>query len=67
MTVMMNLANTIHPNIVMTGDSPNQHESKRVPMLDLEIFVEIQDHKVKIGDKLETVKVDQVCYTFYKN
>ena len=66
MEVMVNLANLIHPNIVMTGDCPSAHEDKKVPMLDLAIYMEEKSHEVKLAGSVEHVKVEQVCYSFYK-
>ena len=46
MNIMVNLANTIDSNIVMMGDCPSKHEMGRVPMLDLDIFMEKQEPDV---------------------
>ena len=63
---MVDLANTIHQNIVMMGDSPSIHTDKRVPMLALPIYIEDQVHQIKINRETVDVKVQQVCYSFYK-
>ena len=66
MNTMVDLANTINANIVMTGDCPSKHESGRVPMLDLAIFMEDQDHDVNTSIGRFKVAVEQVSYGFYK-
>ena len=66
MNVMVDLANTINANIVMTGDCPSKHESGRVPMLDLAIFMEDQQHEVNTTIGRFKVSVEQVSYGFYK-
>ena len=66
MLVMVDLANTLHPNIIMTGDCPSDHDDKRVPMLDLAIFREDQVHNIKLAGSVEEVRIEQVCYSFYK-
>ena len=57
MKVMVDLANTIHPNIVMTGDCPSLHSDRRVPMLDLAIFMEDQVHRIELNRKSVDVNV----------
>ena len=66
MRVMVDLANTIHQNNVIKGDSPSLHTDKRVPMLALAIYIEDQVHQIKINRETVDVKVQQVCYSFYK-
>ena len=63
---MVNLANSIHPNIVMTGDCPSAYENGKVPMLDLAIYVEEKSHEVVLAGSVEEVTVEQVCYSFFK-
>ena len=57
MKVMVDLANLIHPNIVMTGDCPSAHDNKKVPMLDLAIYVEEKIHNVDLAGSVEQVKL----------
>ena len=64
--VMVSLANQIDPNIVMTGDCPSKHDSGRVPMLDLAIYVEEVDKEVNTDVGLFRIIVEQVSYGFYK-
>ena len=66
MNVMVDLANQINPNIVMTGDCPNKHATGRVPMLDLAIFMEDVEAEVNTDIGLFRIAVEQVSYGFYK-
>ena len=50
----------------MTGDCPSNYAHKKVPMLDLEIFVETQTIEVNHNGELKNVEVEQVCFTFFK-
>ena len=40
MNVLLDIANTLDQNIQLTGDCPSKNQSKRLPVLDLEIWVE---------------------------
>ena len=40
MNILLDIANTLDKNIQLTGDCPSQNQSKRLPVLDLEIWVE---------------------------
>ena len=66
MNDIVNLANQIQPNIVMTGDCPSKHATGRVPMLDLAIYMEEVDMKVNTDIGLFRLAVEQVSYGFYK-
>ena len=46
MNVMVNLANTINPNIILVGDSTSKLATGRIPMLDLAIYMEEIPHEV---------------------
>ena len=63
---MVDLANTIHKNIVMTGDCPSNHDSGRVPMLDLEIFMEEVKVEIETSAGRFRINTEQIGYGFYK-
>ena len=45
----MEIANTIHPSIKVTGDIPSIYDDNRLPILDLKIWIgEIEEEKFKI-------------------
>ena len=64
--LMVELANQIHPNIVMTGDYPSNYAHNKVPMLDLEIFMEKKEAEVDYNGEKHTLEIEQVCFTFFK-
>ena len=40
MNILMDIANTLDKNIQLTGDCPSLNQSKRLPVLDLQIWIE---------------------------
>ena len=45
MKVIQKVANEIEIMIVMTIDVPSNHKSRKVPMLDLQVWVNVDDNK----------------------
>ena len=66
MILMVDLANTIHPNIVMTGDCPSKQATGRVPMLDLAIYMEDVEKEVNTAIGPFRIMVKQVSYGSYR-
>ena len=46
MEVIKDIANEIDDMIIMTVDCPSNHETKRVPMLDVEVWLHEEEEKV---------------------
>ena len=61
--LLVSMANTIDPMIQMEGDWPSNHESGRVPMLDLQMRVVMVEEKDDNGNE---VIYPQLVFTFYK-
>ena len=60
MILMVDFANMIHPNIVMTGDCTKNHASGRVPMLDLAIYMEEVETEINTSIGWFRINVEQV-------
>ena len=59
--VMVDLANSIHKDIQMVGDTPSDHNDGRVPMLDLAFFMEDVEEETVYAGKTLTVKYRKIC------
>ena len=53
-SILSDIANSINQSIQVTTDVPGRHSNKRMPVLDLELWVE------------DVNGIPQVCYSFYK-
>ena len=48
MTLFQTIANTIHPSMRVTIDYPSKHEEKKVPMLDVQMWIEMIENRMKL-------------------
>ena len=58
MNKVKEIANSIHESIVVKVDYPSNHESKRLPILDTEMWME----EIEIDGQVKT----QIMYSFYE-
>ena len=55
------MASSVVPGLIFTVNFPDNHDSKRVPMLDFEVWKEEKVDPMDPGKKVETVK-----YSFFE-
>ena len=48
MTLFQTIANTIHPSMRVTIHYPSKHEEKKVPMLDVQMWIEMIENRMKL-------------------
>ena len=48
MTLFQTIANTIHPSMRVTIDYPSKHEEKKVPKLDVQMWIDMIENRMKL-------------------
>ena len=57
MKLLQTIANHIHPSIRMTTDYPSKHEDSKVPMLNVQITIELVEGERRILYELYEIKM----------